>query len=966
MKLITLGLKLEQLLQEKGAYSFSLRNKLEDLLNAQTSLHITSTAKRNLTQEPAQKYMNFFLETLKKPKSHQLRERICRENPYDYLATLSEQNNPFAVYKWSQIIQILIERLPWYMSQNEQLLKFYRKLVETNIKDKHWLDETEPKKYAPNSTLVPIEAQQFVLNLKILVLFAENIETGLVEEKISLLFFLVEFCELKTTLYLNFIKTFFKYTLPKQYSQEKQKSVFLRYLGKYVEDFNESHGKICPNDHYFKMMNVYIMLPILNNIFEKGDLETSILFNPQVLGDMNNIIKLISSPERDRPHEIYPTWWLIEYTILLDYVLAKTNFRTLRYDRMPEMLKNGGEVNRFLHDLTHFSWKNLVPKQETSKLLVNLSKLLVSRIKSHSDIFDKYMDFIYELYAAILNKNEDIMDDENKQINAVDVILPAMNEAAHNVPDENPKTSLPKSWCEDFLKAMETNFSDRVAPASKDKAMIATRWWTSILKNRELLFAHRQHIIEVPKMVHLVTHMVKTSNWVTPAYFFDLILMNIGWHIKHCKQLASNSPERQFDVVLREETRREQILLKLLHDFLIKDEDQAQSLLRVYFLYRLYHLIFDKSKQHFDCIQSLLTTLRKRYPPQNAKDEYVPKKYKNIFVYMNVCLQVLYHPKAQEMREKDPEILRDLLEYLMKELSQSRLKELARYTFGIPLSYHIIKRVIKLSDESRQNEYLEILKLKCIESIKLATIISDSARTPAENPDSLSIWHALLFSRIIFEYKPDLFKDDHDAIASMASMFMKQFFGKKNSKETITFSNIGEEPIFYNENHDILDKIFYCSNADTAETRVNIKHYHRGYTILMLRILTKLMDKSAVAQYEAAGEFSLPQGSALDRRNRFGHLIEYFLEVLRNGHPMDHELKLEVLLMLRCLIVPHTIKTTIYKNLAKEKDFISPKVKMSIINTIRLETLFKRADSMKPRIKMFTDHLWQLIIDIIE
>lgn len=969
MKLITLGLKLEQLLQEKGAYSFSLRNKLEDLLNAQTSLHITSTAKKNLIHEPAQKYMAFFLETLRKPKSHQLRERICRENPYEHLMSLSEQNNPLAIFKWSQIIHILIERLPWYMSQNEQLLKFYRKAVEINIANKHWLDETEPKRYSPTSTLIPIEAQQFVINLKILILFAENIETGLVEEKISLLFFLVEFCELKTTLYLNFVKLFFKHTLPKIYNQEKQRLVFLRYLKKYVENFNVDHGTISPNDHYFKMMNVYIMLPILNNIFEKGDLETSILFHPQVLGELNNIIKLISNPDKDKPHEMYPTWWLIEYTILLDYILAKTNFRTLRQERMHESLRVNQDVSKFLHDLTHFSWKNLVPKQETSKLLVNLSKLLVSRIKSHSDTFDNYMDFIYELYAAILNKNEDIMDEENKQIwiNAVDVILPAMSEAARNSPEESDPTQMPKSWGIDFFKAMETNFSDRVAPASKEKAMIATRWWASILKNRELIFSHRQHIIDLPKLVITITQMVKTSAWVTPAYFFDFILMTIGWHIRNCKQIAAESPEHRFEDLLREETRREQILSKLLQDYLIKEDDQGQSLLRIYFLYRFYNLLFDKNKQQFDCIQNLLVSLKKRYPAQAAKDEYIPKKYKTIFVYLNVCLMVLYHPKAHEMRDKDPEILKELFDYLMKEQSHSRMKEILRYTFTIPLNYHIIRRIVRLSDESRQAEYLETLRVKCMESVKLNT--AESARNP-DTMDSLAIWPALLLCRIVFEFKPDLFKDDHDNITAMASMFMKQFFSKKTSKENITFSGIGDEPSNYNENQDILDKCFYCLNSDTQETRINIKTYYRGYTILMLRILTKLMDKSAVAKYEAEGEFNLPpplaQNQPPDRRLKFGHLIEYYFEVLRNSNPLDHELKLEVLMMLRCFLVPHTIKNNIYKGLAKDKDFISPKLKMSIVNAVRLETLFKRADGMKPRIKMFMDHLWQFVMDIIE
>lgn len=988
-RVITQGLKLEQLLQEKGAHSFSLKSKLEDLLNAQTSLNITTAAKKNLGNEAGQKYMNFFLETLKKSKSHQLRERICRENPSEYLMVLTtaETQNPLSIYKWSQIIHILMERLPWSMSQNEQLLKFYRKAVQSSIKQQHWLDETEPRRYAVNSPLIPIEAQQFVLNLKILVLFAENIETGLVEEKISLLFFLVEFCDLKTTLYLNFVKLFFKQTLPKLYSQEKQRLVFLRYLEKYkVEDFTKSHGEICPNDHYFKMMNVYIMLPILNNIFEKGDLETSILFHPQVLTEMTDIIQLISKPQEGKPHEIYPTWWLIEYTIFLDYILAKANFRALRPEKMMDSNRTIQEVKQFLHDLTHFSWKNLVPKQETSKLLVNLSKLLVSRIKSHSDIFDPHMDFIYELYGAILNKNEDVVDEENKNIwiSAVDVILPAMSEAAQRLAPDDAKGGLPKTWCEDFLKAMETNFSDRAAPASKEKAIIATRWWTSILKNRELLYPHRQLIIEVPKMVVMVTSMVKTSIWVTPAFFFDLILMNIGWHIKYYKQQVSENPDQNLDNVLRDETRREQILIKLSQDFLIKEDDSGQSLPRIYFLYRLYHLIFDKTKIQFDYIDKMLDYLKMRFPAQNPKDEYIPKKFKTIFVYMNVCLLVLYQPKAHEMRERDPETLRKLFEYLIKEICQTRLmKENVRYTFTIPLFYHIIRRIIKLSDENRQNEYLETLRSKCIESIKIAIVPSEGARANQENPESILIWHALIFCRIIFDQKPDLFKDDHDCIAAMVSMFMKQLFSKKNSKDNVNLTNIGDEPSSYNENQDILDKIFCCSNADTVETRVNIKNCYRGYTILMLRILTRLMDKSSVAHYEASGEFTLP-GVILsqmtpqqqqtvnhflnDKKHRFGYLIEYFFEVLRNANPLDHELKLEVLMMLRCFLVPHTVKNTVYKGLAKERDFLSPKLKMCIINatSVRIETLFKRADGMKPRIKMFMDHLWQLIIDIIE
>ena len=89
-------------------------------------------------------------------------------------------------------------------------------------------------------------------------------------------------------------------------------------------------------------------------------------------------------------------------------------------------------------------------------------------------------------------------------------------------------------------------------------------------------------------------------------------------------------------------------------------------------------------------------------------------------------------------------------------------------------------------------------------------------------------------------------------------------------------------------------------------------------------------------------------------------------EFLKNPGQADYDIKIEVLMLLRCLLIPQSVKSPVYKGLAKDKDFLTLNQKINIINWLELDQFVRNKEGKKPAMKLFTDHLWRLIVDFVE
>ena len=82
--------------------------------------------------------------------------------------------------------------------------------------------------------------------------------------------------------------------------------------------------------------------------------------------------------------------------------------------------------------------------------------------------------------------------------------------------------------------------------------------------------------------------------------------------------------------------------------------------------------------------------------------------------------------------------------------------------------------------------------------------------------------------------------DLHETIVKLTQLFYEQLL-KKIIKDSN--SNGSEEPVHFDENKDILDKLFECHNIDMQDVKQTIRPFYKGYAILLMRILIKMYNK---------------------------------------------------------------------------------------------------------------------------
>lgn len=1005
-KMLPRGFDIEKKLGERNVYFYSIKSKLEKLLNGQSSVVISNFTKEKLKKDDY--YFMFLIDTLNQPESHPLRERICREDPMDFIKDISreleerkcsKEEYQEKLFRWSKIVYILTKRLPWFLSRNTGLMKFYSDLFKELISE---LDTFNEKYNLPTADSKH-KCEIFILVIKILVALVSNCEEVISEAKIEIIFGLIDVMELKINYYTNFIRKFFSDVIPKKFSQVQKRQIFMHYLdfykakptedGEMQEEKNfmdyykvNSKGNMSPvreDKHYLRLVNTELILPMLSDLFSRGDVESTFILSPEVIRDLKITINTIRGTDQDKSInlDVYPIHLVVELTILLDYILCKVDFKKLNSNRLQVSTK---ELDDFLLSILVLCWKCIARKKDLSKLLVNLSKLVVSRLKNHSNVRmgdneEKQKRAVKDLFDSVLTASEDIVDEETKQVwlNVCNILLP---EIQQSVKDDQDKDF---DWMKEFLKSMEESEPSSIQSRDIGSASNSNRWWITIFRNRHLMYDRRSEIFDSNKFFNFYSHLRTWLLTPKPNYFlYDTLLLYIAWYMldyKKCKVEGFGNVADIFGLDKNSKgPHKEEFLVNVIREVVKKDEDYNSGFLnRSYFLFRAFTLFLGKRKLERKPYYNMLTSYQERgeaiYNAKDANQVLIKRRLKTNFVIMNICLVILYHPRIKFEEERDPgrsdipttnkELFKCIFDLVIKEMPQRLSKEYMKYPYLVSLAYHIIKRILVLADKDLREEYLENILNKSNESIR-AILSGGRDNMRPESQDTLSLWIAVLLFKFIYDYKHEMLEGLLTNFVELAKLFCDNLKNKKQSKDAPGM----EDHVHFDENEDVLEKFFVCYNVDTQDPKHISKGYYKGYSVLVMRILMRFVDKDSQMYFEQfnSDTTTLPVPKKHIKLEIPHVLLEVFCDLLGNPTPSEYDIKLEIIMLLRCLLIPQSITSGIYKKLTADKDFLTTSQKIGIINSLKIDQFLKKNEGRKAVNKIFVEYLWNLIIDFIE
>ena len=957
------GMEIENTLQTKNVYYYSIRPKLIKILDQiVSSSTITQYTKNKLLDDG---WFGLILEGIKKNECYMLRERLTREDMSDYMRKLRQDQETGKItdeeynkltFRWTKIILELAKKLPVFISKNPRLLHYYKDALCK------FLSKPELFEDKIDSLIGVTRIDQITVYLKLLVELVSHGNNELSEERMDVIFMLVDISDMKTGFYINFIKIFFKKTIPQTFTDNQKQQILLRYLSllsNTEEQRSKEYNRLSPIEHYLRLVSTILVQPILGHIFENGDIDNSILSNPDFVRVLKDKIVMFT----EEKNNLYPSYMITELTLFLDYIVSKIDFRALEKTSSSQSISINKDL---LPSFLLFSWRNIVRKYEPSKLLINLSKLLASKLKSRSTVLDEAMNHIQELYSNVLRLSEDISDEENKNIwiAICDVLLPEVQRANGNF---GPKSNTvvneidKDKWFDEFISSKKN--SDPIHTQSREDYANINRWWIVIFRNRTLMKPYRLRIIDGVKMYSFLTNSIR----INPKHMYiliDIFLIFITWYIEDYKtgiEVRDRLPfdsERPQEPILELTTQKEDFLICLIIDLLKKEEEGYGPLMnRAYLLFRLYTLFIGKDKIPYDNFINFIAHAKKRNQnPKYSEPKFLRRRFKFNQMVFNVCLVILHHPKIKDNREKENELVSAIMDFTFKECNHKVTKDLQTNPQLLNLAYHIIKRVLKISDPIKQDEYFEEIKKKSIESMRHIAPAPDGNRNN-DVSDIISIWLTILLFRLIYETKCDTIRDQIDCLQKLAKTFCDQIMPKKINRD----NPISEESIVFDENEDILDKLFSCPHMDILDYKnQTVRVYNKGYSILTTRILVKLLDKQS---------FNINESIEPPANNPIATLPTTLMDIFTNLLKLpsfDYEIKIETLMLIRCLIIPQTVKSKVYKHLTKDKDFLSLNMKLQIMNILKPDQVTVKNEWKLPTTRMFLDHYWQLIIDFIE
>ena len=966
-KFILRGISFENAFQDKGIYYASIKPKLEKLFIVQSALTLSGITKQRISSDS---YFWLFLDTLGKTESYSVRERCCREDPLDFFKALRREmeqrtseeeirNLIVKRYRWSLIQHVLLKRVSWFMSMNKNLLLYYHEQVLEQFKELSNIDLQ-----IHTTAFGTMRSDEFVLNLKILIKMLTFFPDALTTEKLNVMFDLVVLPDIKVNLYINFIKTFFKNVLPKAYPHDIKKKAMLKYLEIFRQSANPdvSVSPIANNHLYIKTANINFFLPLVHWEYENVPPNQSILYSKEVILTLSALIpqQAMSGDSQSQFQGFpQPSWWLIELMLMLDYILSKLDVKNIDFMNMQSI--TASDMQKFLLNVIHFSWKNIVPSHKPPKMLVNLSKLLVSRIKSRSESLDQSIPHIIELYTSILTRNEDIPDEENKNVwlKIMDVILPEIKDICN----KNEQVDK-RFWVEELIKG----FKSTVEQQKEQNHSLMHRWWVTITRNRGLLEPYKHLLLENKFILDRLNTTFK--NQKVPYYAMDILLVYSVWMMKDYRKSIVDGTISEHTALTTPDSfaeKREEFIFRLLFDALKKEEesDNGQFMNRAYFLFRSFSLMMGKHKVMYDDINAVIKNANKlnNMQAQGMGREGFDgasnmKRMKLVFIMMNIILVVLHNPRYKDNKEKELISTKIYFDFIMGEITNKTCIKILRYPFLIPLVYHIVKRIVVISDELKQKEYLEFIKVKTLESLKATSEGGGGGgageqRNP-ENGETVSVWISFVLCRVLYELKFEYLKESVEYLVKLMDQFCTQFSNKKNQKDPQSI--LEEQNPVWDDEKDVLDKMFVSSNVEMNEgNKIISRTLYKGYSIIILRIILRNIDKDAISNFK---DLESPSGIKT--------LLEYYTRLFKCLPSSDYDFKIEILNHLRCLLLPQSVTSSIYKPLAADKQYLSFGTRYKILMDIKLDHYLIKFERRKPCSRIFTDALWKFLVDFVQ
>lgn len=954
ISIIQLATETEKNLKQKNIYYYSLKPKLIKFfdMHHNSSNFIATFTKKKLNQEDDLQAFKLILDVIRNNECYTYREKISKEDLTEFLRVLrtnldekriTEEAYNKMVYQWTCIIYELSKKIPFSISRNVHLLTYHRDIVFKFLPKLHALDDRQQSLSLTGVT----HADQFIVSLKLLVQHVSNGQELINAERMNTIFILVDLAELRLSYYLNFIKKFLKNTIPASFTDKQKKQILFKYLSLYTETEENRFAKMNSKEHYLRLVNQILIQPIMNGIFDAGDVEHSILFHSDFLQELKRVIESFKIGEQQGAGPRVPTYLLIEISLFLDYILSRVDFKklTLASDKKKE-------IDEILQSTLLFSWRNIIRKSEPNKLVINISKLLASKLKVRSSVLDDSLTNIYELYSNVLKQTDDVLDEDNKNvwISICEILIPEVEKAKG---DFGPKKQIdPDEWFNEFI-ACKRN-CDPVYTLAREDYQAIIRWWVVIFKNKNLMKSYKLMVLDGFRFYTLLSGGFRYGNIKFIQVLVDMFLLFIIWYCQeHQQALLEGKPTAG---ILELSPQKEEFLMQLIVESLRKDEESCGPLLnRAYLLFRLYFMFLGRDRMNYDNYITFLNNVKKRNARQ-TEAKHIRRRIKYNQVVFNVLLAVLNHPRVKDNREKENELVGLVMDFILKEFPQKITKELISNLQLLFLGYHVIKRAIKISCQAKQDEYLEDIKRKSIESLRNILMNPDREARAGENSENISIWFAILLIRLIFEAKPELLRDQIDCLQKLAETICEQMMPKKASRDQLAL----DEAITFDENQDLLDKLFNCPNPDSLDSKMTSRAYHKGYTILSIRILVKFLDTQSIRSLE-----SQEQPGQNQHVVRLDILMKIFSNLLKLPSS-DYELKIEVLMLLRCLIIPQTVKSPVYRPLCKDKDLFEMAHKVLMFQCLKPDNVIQKNEWKQPVTELFLNHYWRFIIDFIE
>jgi len=207
------------------------------------------------------------------------------------------------------------------------------------------------------------------------------------------------------------------------------------------------------------------------------------------------------------------------------------------------------------------------------------------------------------------------------------------------------------------------------------------------------------------------------------------------------------------------------------------------------------------------------------------------------------------------------------------------------------------KIVISCEDQQQKDKLLKEISAKAGESVKIIVEQQHSRqeRNSTSSSNILSIYVAILLLKIIFEIDNTILEPYLGDLYGLIQIFI-DYLVKKTRREPPSQAS-------FDMNTDILESYFCCDNID-CETEQNqgFLQSYKGYTILILRIIIKNIET-----------FTFKHGME--------KIVRIFRRVIQELGNVDYELKTEAIILIRCLILPHTITSDVYKSFKKSNIF---------------------------------------------